>query len=74
MGKQNELKKIGEIYRELRLDKGTKLSNYIDKGFSKSQLSRFERGETEISLIKFFKCIRFYKCFDRRIYGNLQRL
>ena len=40
MGKQNELKKIGEIYRELRLDKGTKLSNYIDKGFSKSQLSR----------------------------------
>ena len=53
MGKQNELKKIGEIYRELRLDKGTKLSNYIDKGFSKSQLSRFERGETEISLIKF---------------------
>lgn len=34
MGKQNELKKIGEIYRELRLDKGTKLSNYIDKGLS----------------------------------------
>ena len=25
MGKQNELKKIGEIYRELRLDKGTKI-------------------------------------------------
>ena len=59
MGKRNELKKIGEIYRELRLDKGIKLSDYIDKGFSKSQLS---------------KCIRVYKCFDRRIYGNLQRL
>ncbi|WDT83939.1 Rgg/GadR/MutR family transcriptional regulator [Streptococcus thermophilus] len=59
MGKQNELKKIGEIYRELRLDKGTKLSNYIDKGFSKSQLSRFERGETEISLIKFLSALDF---------------
>lgn len=59
MGKQNELKKIGEIYRELRLDKGIKLSNYIDKGFSKSQLSRFERGETEISLIKFLSALDF---------------
>ncbi|MGO1953877.1 MAG: hypothetical protein ACTH0T_03385 [Streptococcus thermophilus] len=59
MGKQNELKKIGEIYRELWLDKGTKLSNYIDKGFSKSQLSRFERGETEISLIKFLSALDF---------------
>ena len=33
MGKQNELKKLGEIYRELRLDKGTNYQIILIKDF-----------------------------------------
>lgn len=44
--------RYGKIFRELRTQKGLSLSYFEKLGFDKSNIARFERGETMISLEK----------------------
>lgn len=43
---------LGETYRALREEKGISISSLAGADISKSQISRFELGETEISVFK----------------------
>ncbi len=43
---------IGETYRKIREGKGISISSLAGAEISKSQISRFELGETEISFFK----------------------
>lgn len=47
------MEKYGKAFRHFRLQNGFSLEIAAGEVISKSQLSRFERGETEISVIKF---------------------
>ena len=51
------MEKYGKAFRHFRLQNGFSLEIAAGEVISKSQLSRFERGETEISVIKFFKLL-----------------
>ncbi|WP_394405104.1 Rgg/GadR/MutR family transcriptional regulator [Streptococcus sp. 20-1249] len=44
----------GEIFREFRLNKQLTLTDLADEQLSVSQLSRFERGDSDLSITKFF--------------------
>lgn len=48
------MKHYGDIFREFRLDRHMKLSQVAGDDLSISQLSRFERGESDLSVTKFF--------------------
>lgn len=43
---------LGKILRKLRKDKHVTIDSLADENLSKSQISRFERGESEISCIR----------------------
>ena len=43
---------IGETYRKIREGKGISISSLAGAEISKSQISRFELGETEISFFQ----------------------
>ncbi|HGZ3713852.1 TPA: helix-turn-helix domain-containing protein, partial [Streptococcus pneumoniae] len=43
---------LGETYRKIREEKGISISSLAGAEISKSQISRFELGETEISVFK----------------------
>ena len=47
------LKKFGEIYKLYRESKKITLRDIERKGISRSQLSRFEKGETDLTISKF---------------------
>ncbi|WP_161978916.1 Rgg/GadR/MutR family transcriptional regulator [Streptococcus sp. S784/96/1] len=47
----------GDIFRTFRLDRQMKLSQVAGDGLSVSQLSRFERGESDLSVTKFFDAL-----------------
>lgn len=46
-------KPLGETFRELRLNRNLSLQQIAGDSVSLSQLSRFERGQSDISLNKF---------------------
>lgn len=48
------MKYYGDIFREFRLDRHMKLSQVAGDDLSVSQLSRFERGESDLSVTRFF--------------------
>ena len=60
MGKQEIMKsKLGMTLRKVRKGKQVSLSSVADEHLSKSQISRFERGESEIS------CARLINILDK---------
>ena len=58
------MKNYGEAFRYFRKLNGYSLEYAAADSISKSQLSRFERGENEISLSTFLNYYK-YQCFDR---------
>ena len=44
---------LGETYRKIREEKGISISSLAGAEISKSQISRFELGETEISVLSY---------------------
>ncbi|MCP1639090.1 Rgg/GadR/MutR family transcriptional activator [Streptococcus gallinaceus] len=51
----------GEIFKEFRLNKQLTLTELADDQVSVSQLSRFERGESDLSISKFFHVLEKLK-------------
>ena len=47
------MQKIGDIYKKFRESRGIKLKDVAKSGVSASQLSRFERGESDLTITKF---------------------
>ncbi len=47
------LKKFGETYKVFRESRKISLRDIENKGISRSQLSRFEKGETDLTITKF---------------------
>lgn len=47
------MKKFGEIFKTFRESRGLKLRDVARAGISTSQLSRFEKGETDLTISKF---------------------
>ena len=48
---------LGEVFHEFRINRNISLKQIADKNVSASQISRFERGESDISLTKFLKVL-----------------
>ena len=48
-----EMKNFGEIFKKFRESRGLKLKDVAKTGISTSQLSRFEKGETDLTISKF---------------------
>ena len=51
------MSQYGPIFKECRLNRGFSLKQVASKDLSISQLSRFERGESDLSLTKFIKAL-----------------
>ena len=47
------MKKFGEIFKKFRESRGLRLKDVEKAGISTSQLSRFEKGETDLTISKF---------------------
>lgn len=47
------MKNFGEIFRKFRESRGLRLKDVTKAGISTSQLSRFEKGETDLTITKF---------------------
>ena len=47
------MKKFGELYRQFRESRGIRLKDVAKAGISTSQLSRFEKGQTDLTISKF---------------------
>ena len=47
------MKKFGEIFKKFRESRGLRLKDVAKVGISTSQLSRFENGETDLTISKF---------------------
>lgn len=50
---------LGKTLRKIRIGKNVRLTSLANSSLSKSQISRFERGESEIS------CIRLLNLLDQ---------
>lgn len=48
-----EMKNFGEIFKTFRESRGLRLKDVAKAGISTSQLSRFEKGETDLTISKF---------------------
>ena len=48
-----EVKNFGEIFKTFRESRGLRLKDVAKAGISTSQLSRFEKGETDLTISKF---------------------
>ncbi|MBQ6544802.1 MAG: helix-turn-helix transcriptional regulator, partial [Lachnospiraceae bacterium] len=48
---------LGEIFHEFRCNRNITLKQITDESVSASQISRFERGETDISLSRFLRVL-----------------
>ena len=48
-----EMKNFGEIFKKFRESRGLRLKDVAKAGISTSQLSRFEKGETDLTISKF---------------------
>ncbi|MEY8735727.1 helix-turn-helix domain-containing protein [Lactobacillus sp. AN1001] len=51
------MKKFGEVFKYFREAKNMSLREVAGKDFSASQISRFERGQTEINIEAFYHCL-----------------
>ena len=49
---------FGKIFKKFRQSRGIKLKDVAKHGLSKSQLSRFERGETDLTITKFMRALQ----------------
>ncbi|GGE30689.1 Rgg/GadR/MutR family transcriptional regulator [Streptococcus himalayensis] len=47
------MKNFGEIFKKFRVSRGLRLKDITNAGISKSQLSRFENGDTDLTITKF---------------------
>lgn len=47
------MKKVGKIFKKFRESRGLRLKDVVKAGISTSQLSRFENGETDLTISKF---------------------
>lgn len=47
------MKEFGELYRQFRESRGIRLKDVAKAGISTSQLSRFEKGQTDLTISKF---------------------
>ena len=47
------MKKFGEVFKKFRESRGLRLKDVAKAGISTSQLSRFEKGETDLTISKF---------------------
>ena len=48
---------LGRVFHDFRTNRNITLKQVADETVSVSQISRFERGETDISLTKFLKML-----------------
>ena len=48
---------LGEVFHEFRMNRNISLKQIADENVSVSQISRFERGETDITLTRFLKVL-----------------
>ncbi len=48
---------LGKIFHDFRINRSISLKQIADENVSASQISRFERGETDISLVRFLKLL-----------------
>lgn len=53
----NDIKQVGKVFHELRTNHNISLKQVADDTVSVSQLSRFERGETDLSISKFLTAL-----------------
>ncbi|MCY7191597.1 Rgg/GadR/MutR family transcriptional regulator [Streptococcus gallolyticus] len=51
------MRKIGEIFRVFRESRGFKLKDMENAGISTSQISRFEKGESDLTITKFISAL-----------------
>ncbi|HFU3977132.1 TPA: helix-turn-helix domain-containing protein, partial [Streptococcus suis] len=51
------MKEFGEIFKILRESKNLSLREASEGAISMAQLSRFERGQSSISIDSFFQCL-----------------
>ena len=49
---------LGQVFKRLRISKGFKQKDILSDGVSKSTISSFELGETDIQLSKFYKLVK----------------
>ena len=49
---------LGEVFREFRTNRNISIKQIADNTVSASQISRFERGESDISLTRFLKVLQ----------------
>ena len=47
------MQKFGEIFKKFRESRGIRLKDVAKAGISTSQLSRFEKGQTDLTITKF---------------------
>ena len=47
------MKKFGAIFKKFRKSRGIRLKDVAKAGISTSQLSRFEKGQTDLTITKF---------------------
>ena len=52
-----ECGELGKVFRDLRENRNISLKEIADENVSISQLSRFERGETDLSVTRFFQAL-----------------
>jgi Rgg/GadR/MutR family transcriptional activator len=51
------LENFGKIFKKFRESRGLKLKDFVDSGLSTSQLSRFEKGESDLTITKFMMAL-----------------
>ena len=55
------MENFGEIFKTYREARGLSLKDVAESGLSTSQLSRFEKGESDLTITKFIKALRKIK-------------
>ena len=48
---------LGKVFRDFRTNRNVSLKQIADEAVSASQISRFERGESDISLSRFLRVL-----------------
>ncbi|MDR0300283.1 MAG: hypothetical protein LBI13_09465 [Streptococcaceae bacterium] len=65
-------KQIGETFKKLRRSKGISQIDIVSHDFSQSALSRFEKGENSISVVKFLTILENSGIMQDEFYQHLQ--
>lgn len=64
-----ELAKMGELFKQIRISKRLTLKDVAGDYLSISFLSKFERGESDISLSRFFQLLEQLDVSVEEFYG-----